>query len=93
MVTLPSSKDFQEHILLHNSAAPPVGLSRSFPGLMPHNLSAVRSPGYAPALGDPLPLPPLPADNEERTTPSWARPTAPCTPALTAAPRTPTWTV
>ncbi|XP_061568634.1 zinc finger protein 646 isoform X2 [Cololabis saira] len=61
-IALPSKSDFQEHILLHNAAAPPLGLSRSFPGIMPHNLSAVRSPAYTPALGDPLPLPPLPTD-------------------------------
>ncbi|XP_072298931.1 zinc finger protein 646 isoform X2 [Eucyclogobius newberryi] len=61
-ITLPNKADFQEHILLHNSAAPSVGLPRSFPGLMPHNLSTVRSPSYAPTLGDPLPLPPLPSD-------------------------------
>ncbi|XP_029692567.1 zinc finger protein 91-like [Takifugu rubripes] len=61
-VALPNKADFQEHILLHNSSSPSLGLSRSFPGIMPHNLSAVRSPAYTPALGDPLPLPPLPSD-------------------------------
>ncbi|XP_055079382.1 zinc finger protein 646 isoform X2 [Periophthalmus magnuspinnatus] len=55
-VSLPNKSDFQEHLLLHNTA-PSAGVTRSF-GLMPH--AAVRSPGYAPALGDPLPLPPLP---------------------------------
>lgn len=61
-VALPNKADFQEHVLLHNTSAPSLGLSRSFPGIMPHNLSAVRSPAYTPALGDPLPLPPLPSD-------------------------------
>ena len=61
-VTLPNKADFQEHILLHNAASSSLGLSRTFPGIMPHNLSAVRSPAYTPALGDPLPLPPLPSD-------------------------------
>ncbi|KAM9784186.1 zinc finger protein 850 isoform X1 [Syngnathus typhle] len=61
-IALPNKADFQEHILLHNSTSPSLGLSRSFPGIMPHNLSAVRSPAYTPALGDPLPLPPLPGD-------------------------------
>ncbi|XP_061740294.1 zinc finger protein 62 homolog isoform X1 [Nerophis ophidion] len=61
-ISLPNKSDFQEHILLHNTAAPSLGLSRSFPAIMPHNLSAVRSPAYTPALGDPLPLPPLPSD-------------------------------
>ncbi|PWA28973.1 hypothetical protein CCH79_00019810 [Gambusia affinis] len=61
-IALPNKADFQEHILLHNTASPSLGLPRSFPGIMPHNLSAVRSPAYTPALGDPLPLPPLPAD-------------------------------
>ena len=61
-VTLPNKADFQEHILLHNAASSSLGLSRSFPGIMPHNLSAVRSPAYTPALGDPLPLPPLPSE-------------------------------
>ncbi|XP_062310990.1 zinc finger protein 646 isoform X2 [Osmerus eperlanus] len=59
-VALPNKSDFQEHILLHNAASSSLGLSRSFPGIMPHNLSSVRSPTYTPALGDPLPLPPLP---------------------------------
>lgn len=61
-MALPNKTDFQEHILLHNTASPSLGLSRAFPGIMPHNLSTVRTPTYAPALGDPLPLPPLPAD-------------------------------
>ncbi|KAM6957681.1 zinc finger protein 646 isoform 1-T1 [Aplochiton taeniatus] len=61
-VALPNKADFQEHILLHNAASSSLGLSRSFPGIMPHNLSAVRSPAYTPALGDPLPLPPLPSE-------------------------------
>uniref|UniRef100_A0A4W5KH43 Si:dkey-89b17.4 n=1 Tax=Hucho hucho TaxID=62062 RepID=A0A4W5KH43_9TELE len=61
-VALPNKSDFQEHILLHNAASSSLGLARSFPGIMPHNLSAVRSPAYTPALGDPLPLPPLPND-------------------------------
>ncbi|XP_030649953.1 zinc finger protein 646 [Chanos chanos] len=62
-VALPNKTDFQEHILLHNAASSSLGLTRSFPGIVPHNLSTVRSPGvnpYTPALGDPLPLPPLP---------------------------------
>ncbi|XP_035626911.2 zinc finger protein 646 isoform X2 [Oncorhynchus keta] len=61
-VALPNKSDFQEHILLHNAASSSLGLARSFPGIMPHNLSAVRSPAYTPALGDPLPLPHLPND-------------------------------
>lgn len=61
-VALPSKAEFQEHILLHNSTSPSLGLPRTFPAIMPHNLSAVRSPAYTPALGDPLPLPPLPSD-------------------------------
>ncbi|XP_063078176.1 zinc finger protein 91 isoform X2 [Engraulis encrasicolus] len=62
-VALPNKTDFQEHILLHNAASSSLGLTRGFPGIVPHNLSTVRSPGvhpYTPALGDPLPLPPLP---------------------------------
>ncbi|XP_056598066.1 zinc finger protein 646 isoform X1 [Triplophysa dalaica] len=62
-VSLPNKNDFQEHILLHNAASSSLGLPRSFPGIVPHNLSSVRSPTvnpYTPALGDPLPLPPLP---------------------------------
>ncbi|XP_036421714.1 zinc finger protein 646 isoform X1 [Colossoma macropomum] len=62
-VSLPNKTDFQEHILLHNAASSSLGLTRSFPGIVPHNLSTVRSSAvnpYTPALGDPLPLPPLP---------------------------------
>ncbi|KAF4073504.1 hypothetical protein AMELA_G00244030 [Ameiurus melas] len=62
-VSLPNKSDFQDHILLHNAASSSLGLTRSFPGIVPHNLSTVRSPTinpYTPALGDPLPLPPLP---------------------------------
>uniref|UniRef100_A0AAY4C689 C2H2-type domain-containing protein n=1 Tax=Denticeps clupeoides TaxID=299321 RepID=A0AAY4C689_9TELE len=62
-VALPNKNDFQEHILLHNAASSSLGLTRGFPGIVPHNLSTVRSSGvhpYSPALGDPLPLPPLP---------------------------------
>ncbi|XP_076123251.1 zinc finger protein 646 isoform X2 [Alosa pseudoharengus] len=61
-VALPNKNDFQEHILLHNAASSSLGLTRGFPGIVPHNLSTVRSPGvhpYTPTLGDPLPLPPL----------------------------------
>ncbi|XP_057673689.1 zinc finger protein 646 isoform X1 [Corythoichthys intestinalis] len=61
-ISLPNKADFQEHILLHNTTSQSLGLSRNFPAIMPHNLSAVRSPAYTPALGDPLPLPPLPGD-------------------------------
>uniref|UniRef100_A0A3P8VTV0 Si:dkey-89b17.4 n=2 Tax=Cynoglossus semilaevis TaxID=244447 RepID=A0A3P8VTV0_CYNSE len=61
-VALPNKADFQEHILLHNTASTSLGLPRSFPGIMPHNLSSVRTPAYTPALGDPLPLPPLPGE-------------------------------
>lgn len=52
-VTLPSKEEYQEHALLHHSAAPSVGLLRSFP---------MRSPSYTPTLGDALPMPPLPSD-------------------------------
>uniref|UniRef100_A0A669DI64 Si:dkey-89b17.4 n=1 Tax=Oreochromis niloticus TaxID=8128 RepID=A0A669DI64_ORENI len=65
-VALPNKADFQEHILLHNTASPTLSLPRSFPGIMPHNLSAVRSPAYTPALGDPLPLPLPPVPTEKR---------------------------
>lgn len=61
-IALPTKADFQEHIVLHNTASPSLGLPRSFPGIMPHNLSTVRSPAYTPGLGDPLPLPPLPTE-------------------------------
>lgn len=61
-ISLPNKADFQEHILLHNTASPSLSLPRSFPGIMAHNLSTVRSPAYTPALGDPLPLPPLPTE-------------------------------
>ncbi|KAG1946766.1 zinc finger protein 646 isoform X1 [Pimephales promelas] len=63
-VVLPNKNDFQEHLMLHNAASSSLGLTRSFPGIVPHSsLSSVRSPAvnpYTPALGDPLPLPPLP---------------------------------
>lgn len=62
-LALPNKNDFQEHLLLHNAASSSLGLTRSFPGIVPHNLSSVRSPAvnpYTPALGDSLPLPPLP---------------------------------
>uniref|UniRef100_A0AAV2KGY6 C2H2-type domain-containing protein n=1 Tax=Knipowitschia caucasica TaxID=637954 RepID=A0AAV2KGY6_KNICA len=42
-ISLPSKADHQEHLLLHSSGAPPVGLQR-FPTLQPHNLSAPRPP-------------------------------------------------
>lgn len=59
-ISLPNKTDFQEHVLLHNAASSSLGLGRSFPSIVPHNLGAVRTPTinpYTPALGDSLPLP------------------------------------
>ncbi|TRY96292.1 hypothetical protein DNTS_024021 [Danionella cerebrum] len=58
-----NKNDFQEHLLLHNAASSSLGLTRSLQGIVPHNLSTVRSSAvnpYTPPLGDPLPLPALP---------------------------------